>query len=485
LYTSRFDQKLALRTPDALNLISNVMPARPSSQFFFRITPDNKILEATTTLTKYDWRPTKETNFLAPNFLGGAITGLIFLPDESIFVYGTFTTVGGIPLKYAARLTPSGDLEPDFALSSGFNGPIHTASLLPNGDVLVGGAFTEFDGKPEYRIHRFTFRYELPSARIGFSHGLIEADEATRSVQVTLRRDGSIDNAVTVQFSTSEGGSAAPGIDYSPTNVSVSFDAGESEKVLTLLLSAENETPGDERTIYLSLTAATPGLVWTNRSMSKIVILDNDVGLRANYFSGAEFEELKTIVTNTTVNFDWGLGAPFKGAGANFSVIWTGTMIPSTTEDYTFYFASKDSRGIWINGLQILADSPTLNSIGRIHLHAGQKYNFIVQMQDDHLDGAAILEWSTATIKRQVVPPTVFRPSTMTSIPPILTPKKNGWRRGLSLLGTPGGIYEIQSSPDLSNWKYFRRVSPISGSVEMDANTSHGPVIFYRAVVPD
>ncbi len=82
------------------------------------------------------------------------ISAIEVLPDDRILIAGNFSTYGGVSRSCIARLNADGTLDPSFDPGEGANARVTSLVLLPDGDILVGGAFTEFNGSACNRIVR-------------------------------------------------------------------------------------------------------------------------------------------------------------------------------------------------------------------------------------------------------------------------------------------------------------------------------------------
>jgi uncharacterized delta-60 repeat protein len=69
-------------------------------------------------------------------------------PDGRILIGGEFTTVNSTNRNRIARLNADGSLDNSFNPGLGADDAVRTVALLANGQVLVGGLFTSFDGHP-------------------------------------------------------------------------------------------------------------------------------------------------------------------------------------------------------------------------------------------------------------------------------------------------------------------------------------------------
>ena len=74
--------------------------------------------------------------------------------DRKILIGGAFTEVNGIPQGRIARLLPNGSLDPSFNTGLGASHTVFGLALQPDGKILAGGAFTNFNGLPRNRILR-------------------------------------------------------------------------------------------------------------------------------------------------------------------------------------------------------------------------------------------------------------------------------------------------------------------------------------------
>lgn len=126
-------------------------------------------------------------------------------------------------------------------------------------------------------------------------------------------------------------------------------------------------------------------------------------GLLGTYYSqggvsGAFFTGTTQTRIDTTVDFDWGTGAPVTGIGVdNFSVRWTGYVLAPISGNYSFRSVSDDGVRLWVNGVQLIANwtdhGPTNDTSGTVALIAGEYYP--VQMEYYERGGGAVarLQW--------------------------------------------------------------------------------------------
>ncbi|MBW7992405.1 MAG: hypothetical protein FVQ84_20650 [Planctomycetes bacterium] len=145
------------------------------------------------------------------------------------------------------------------------------------------------------------------------------------------------------------------------------------------------------------------GNVWT------FTITKTGGGVRADYFSGMNFENLVLNRVDPQIDFNWGdPGGPDPSVGDdNFSVRWSGQVEAAFTETYTFYARTDDGVRLWVEGLQLVDKwinrSATENK-GTIDLVAGQFYGVVMEYYEDGGGAVAELRWSSPHTEKQLIP---------------------------------------------------------------------------------
>ncbi|MEX0996194.1 MAG: T9SS type A sorting domain-containing protein [Flavobacteriaceae bacterium] len=74
--------------------------------------------------------------------------------DEKIIIGGGFTSYNGVPRNSIARLNTDGSLDTSFDPGTGANGDIYTSSIQSDGKIIIGGAFSSYDGTARNYIAR-------------------------------------------------------------------------------------------------------------------------------------------------------------------------------------------------------------------------------------------------------------------------------------------------------------------------------------------
>ena len=98
---------------------------------------------------------------------GGDVYAVLVQPDGKIVVGGAFTQINGQPRAYLARLEANGALDASFAPTTTMGGPVYALALQLDGRLIAGGAFTSVtvDGAPvtRNRLARFDANGALDS----------------------------------------------------------------------------------------------------------------------------------------------------------------------------------------------------------------------------------------------------------------------------------------------------------------------------------
>jgi hypothetical protein len=122
---------------------------------------------------------------------------------------------------------------------------------------------------------------------------------------------------------------------------------------------------------------------------------------------------------DTRIDFVWqgtgpgGSSSPeFRTAGwPGFTGLWSGSVIPATSEDYTFTLTSTDSVALYIrktgttSWTELINDQRTAGKADTkaMALVAGQSYDLSVHYTQHSKAGALQLAWSSPTIPQQVI----------------------------------------------------------------------------------
>ncbi|HEX8684836.1 MAG TPA: PA14 domain-containing protein, partial [Pyrinomonadaceae bacterium] len=131
-------------------------------------------------------------------------------------------------------------------------------------------------------------------------------------------------------------------------------------------------------------------------------------GLTGRYYDNIDFTNYVTTRLDYTVNYWWDLAAPAPGVGSEeFSVRWTGMVVPRYSEEYTFYTTSDDGVRLWVDGQLIIDkwfDQGATEWSGKITLEAGRQYSIKMEFYDRFWGAVAQLRWSSLSQAKEIVP---------------------------------------------------------------------------------
>jgi uncharacterized delta-60 repeat protein len=100
--------------------------------------------------------------------VNGWISTITLQPDGNVIIGGHLTTYNGTPINHLARLNANGSLDTSFNLGTGVNDQVLTTALQSDGKIVVGGDFTSYNGIGRNRITRLNADGSLDS---GFNSG--------------------------------------------------------------------------------------------------------------------------------------------------------------------------------------------------------------------------------------------------------------------------------------------------------------------------
>jgi uncharacterized delta-60 repeat protein len=90
------------------------------------------------------------------NFTGAnnTVDAIDVQADGKILIGGQFTICNGISKNRIFRMHPDGTTDASFNIGSGFNGKVNAIKIQDDGKIIIGGAFTSYNGSLTNRIIR-------------------------------------------------------------------------------------------------------------------------------------------------------------------------------------------------------------------------------------------------------------------------------------------------------------------------------------------
>ena len=116
--------------------------------------------------------------------LNGGVRDFEIQSDGKILVGGGFSKIGGTNRNGIARLNANGTLDTPFDPGAGVDGEVMAVASQTNGKVLVGGAFSHFNGVARHRIARLNPDGSIDSSFNPATDGMVSS--------ILLQPDGKI-----------------------------------------------------------------------------------------------------------------------------------------------------------------------------------------------------------------------------------------------------------------------------------------------------
>ncbi len=82
------------------------------------------------------------------------VSAIALQADGKVVIGGTFSTVNGTARNRIARLNTDGTLDTSFAPGTGANNTVSVVIVQPDGKIIIGGSFTSYNGTARNRIAR-------------------------------------------------------------------------------------------------------------------------------------------------------------------------------------------------------------------------------------------------------------------------------------------------------------------------------------------
>jgi len=127
-----------------------------------------------------------DTGFNPGPSTSSLVNAVALQPDGKILIGGFFTNYNGTGRNNVARLNADGTLDPGFDPGTGANGSVYSIALQPDGKILIGGRFTSYNDTGRNRIARLNADGSLDT---GFDPGTGFVDDV---LAVALQPDGKI-----------------------------------------------------------------------------------------------------------------------------------------------------------------------------------------------------------------------------------------------------------------------------------------------------
>lgn len=137
-------------------------------------------------------------------------------------------------------------------------------------------------------------------------------------------------------------------------------------------------------------------------------------GLTGQYYRDTALDDRCLVRLDSRIDFDWQeREAASQVPADNFSVRWTGKVVPQFSELYTFSTVSDDGVRLWVDGRKIIdnwSSHAAAEDSGTIPLRAGRSVTICLEYFDASGMAQARLSWQSRSQRKEVVPASQLLP---------------------------------------------------------------------------
>jgi uncharacterized delta-60 repeat protein len=231
---------------------------------------------------------------LDPTFDSGSgaddfVAAVTVQADGKLIVGGAFANFAGYSRSRLVRLDGNGTVDPTLNIGTGADNLVAALAVQSDGKLLVGGAFTNFNGVAQNRFTRLHGGQNAGSGLVVFGSPLFTVSEAGTNATIVVLRTGGTSNTVSVDYSVIAGGTALPGVDYLPVGGTLFFGQGETLRTFVVPV-IDDALVRPDRTVLLTLSNATGGASLDIPPTATLQIAENDslLAFSSTSFSIAE-----------------------------------------------------------------------------------------------------------------------------------------------------------------------------------------------------
>ncbi len=117
-------------------------------------------------------------------------------------------------------------------------------------------------------------------------------------------------------------------------------------------------------------------------------------GVKAEYYSGTNFEGKPFVRTEKWINYDPANVPPDPMVPASpMSARWTGTLRAPLTGEYTITLSADDACRVTVDGKELFRFDRSTGNIAKLNLEAGKEYEIVAEYYNDRDHAIAQLKW--------------------------------------------------------------------------------------------
>lgn len=188
----------------------------------------------------------------------------------------------------------------------------------------------------------------------------------------------------------------------------------------------------------------------------QLALTHNRGGLSANYYNGRNEKKTALRRVDPAIDFRWNEGKPHpKMPNDNFTVTWTGLLLPPLTGEYVFEADADDRIEVRLAGQPVMKRGQGEGWLGTANLEAGKAVAISVRYEEDGGNATARLFWKPPGGTRHIIPASALQASgesiaeTLQATDPMGMPRQATLRasaggRDLTIAGAAvPGIYQV------------------------------------------
>lgn len=98
-------------------------------------------------IIRFETNGTRDTTFnTGGTGFNNTASKIFIMADNSMFISGSFTSYNGVSANRIVKLTANGAIDTSFVYGTGFNGVVEDIQLTSEGELIMAGAFTQYNG---------------------------------------------------------------------------------------------------------------------------------------------------------------------------------------------------------------------------------------------------------------------------------------------------------------------------------------------------
>ena len=217
--------------------------------------------------------------------VNGSVDGITLQADNRIVVVGNFTQANGVTRNNITRMMPNGAVDPTINFGDGANNTVNAVVIQPaDGNLVIGGAFTQYDEQPHAHIARIFGGSIVGSGAFSFTAAGYSVAENGAYAIIGVQRTGGTSGTnsdgsgdVFVRFATG-GGTAVNGVNYIGMTNNLDFPPGEVFKTILVTVMDDGVITPD-LTVNMNLSNPTPGTGLGDQKSAVLTIVNDDAAV--------------------------------------------------------------------------------------------------------------------------------------------------------------------------------------------------------------